>query len=84
MKEQYHIKLYKDHKITLPLEYVNYLHFNPGDDLVVKLCADGIKIQNDALALQMIRQTLRKQIGDVDLAQEIIDNRRREAKNENK
>jgi hypothetical protein len=83
MKEQYTVKLYKDNKITLPLDYVNHLHFYPGEELVLKLCEDGIKIQSDTLALQMIRNTLRQQLGNVDLAQEIIDNRKSEVRNEN-
>ena len=39
---------------------------------------------NLIFSLQIIREMLCKQIGDVDLAQEIMDIRRHESRNENK
>ncbi len=70
-------------RIVIPAEMRKQLGIEIGDDVNLSLEDDSVKISTGKLALQRIRESVRKYVpAGVSLVDELIADRRREAENE--
>lgn len=68
-------------RVVIPAEFRQTLGFKPGDRLLMRLEADGIRITSAGLGLDRARKLLRERVGaGRSLAGELIAERRAETK----
>ncbi len=73
-------KLNENGRLVIPAAYRKALDLRPGDELLIRLEGDELRISSVRGALERARRLIREYIpDDEDLTQSLIDDRRREA-----
>jgi bifunctional DNA-binding transcriptional regulator/antitoxin component of YhaV-PrlF toxin-antitoxin module len=72
----------EDGKVVIPADYLKLLGINVGDELVMFVEEDEIRVIPRQIALKRAQQLVKSYAGNHRLSNELIEQRRKEAENE--
>jgi AbrB family looped-hinge helix DNA binding protein len=75
-------KIAESGRVVIPADYRKRLGINVGDEVVMFLEGDEIRVISRQIALQRAQQLVRRYTGSRRLSEELIQERREEAENE--
>lgn len=80
--QQHHTKLQNGGRIVVPAAFRQAMNLSEGEEVILRLEEDGLHIYSARQALQRARSVVGKYVSRKTLAEELISDRRKEAKDE--
>jgi len=83
MQDTYKAKIGDEGRVLLPLDWRKAVHATSGDELVMRVCDDGLHISTVQQAIARFQKLVAQHVPpDVDLVEELLRERRAEADDE--